>query len=102
MCAAPNPFAHPAKRWGDLAGTRWTMTRLIRHDAQGPALIQVGENTIAVCQCGLSANKPFCDGGHTRTRDEESDVTYAYDAQGNRIILENLFPTIVKKVEAPA
>jgi CDGSH-type Zn-finger protein len=77
------------------------MTRLIRHDAQGPALIQVGENTIAVCQCGLSANKPFCDGSHTRTRDEKPGSTYAYDAKGGRVILENLFPTITKKVEAP-
>jgi len=78
------------------------MSRLIRHDAQGPALIAVGENTVAVCQCGLSRNKPFCDGSHTRTRDEKPGETYAYDAQGHRVILENLFPTIAKKVEVPA
>lgn len=78
------------------------MSRLIRHDAQGPALIQAGENTIAVCQCGLSANKPFCDGSHTRTRDEQPGATYAYDAGGHRVVLENLFPTIAKKVDAPA
>lgn len=77
------------------------MSRLLRHDAQGPALIQVGETTVAVCQCGLSANKPFCDGSHTRTRDEKRDVTYVYDAHGNRVILEDLFPTPPKKVEAP-
>jgi CDGSH iron-sulfur domain-containing protein 3 len=78
------------------------MSRLIRHDAQGPALIQIGEHTIAVCQCGLSANKPFCDGSHTRTRDEKPGVIYAYDAQGHRVILENLFPPIAKRIEVPA
>ncbi|HZY91994.1 MAG TPA: CDGSH iron-sulfur domain-containing protein [Thermoplasmata archaeon] len=78
------------------------MSRLIRHDAQGPALIEVGGSTIAVCQCGLSANKPFCDGSHIRTRDETPGAFYTYDARGNRLILENLFPQIPKKVEAPA
>jgi CDGSH-type Zn-finger protein len=78
------------------------MSRLIRHDAQGPALIQAGENTIAVCQCGLSGNKPFCDGSHTRTGDEGPGMMYAYDAHGHRMTLENLFPTIAKKVQAPS
>jgi CDGSH iron-sulfur domain-containing protein 3 len=77
------------------------MTRLVRHDAHGPALIQVGERTIAVCQCGLSANKPFCDASHARTRDEEAGVTYVYDGHGHRVVLENLFPTVPRKVEPP-
>jgi CDGSH-type Zn-finger protein len=34
--------------------------------------------------CGLSANLPYCDGSHKRTRDEEAGKTYVYDATGHR------------------
>jgi CDGSH-type Zn-finger protein len=34
--------------------------------------------------CGLSANQPFCDGSHKRTRDEEEGKTYLYDEEGHR------------------
>ncbi len=71
--------------------------RLIRHDATGPALIEVGGSTVAVCQCGLSRNKPFCDGTHAKTRDEEPGKTYVYDADHNRVIVEDMFPTPGKK-----
>ncbi|EQD78959.1 Iron sulfur domain protein-containing, CDGSH-type domain protein, partial [mine drainage metagenome] len=44
------------------------MSRIIRHDATGPALIEIGDKVVAVCQCGLSRNKPFCDGSHRATK----------------------------------
>ena len=34
-------------------------------DAEGNAFTLTSE-TIALCRCGHSANKPFCDGAHNR------------------------------------
>ena len=73
------------------------MTRLIRHDATGPALIEVEGVTIAVCQCGLSRNKPFCDGSHQKVQGEEPGKLYLYDADGERVAIEDMFPTPAKK-----
>lgn len=33
-------------------------------DAQGNAYGLQGRTVISICRCGLSANKPFCDGSH--------------------------------------
>ncbi|MDQ6480275.1 CDGSH iron-sulfur domain-containing protein [Dyadobacter sp. LHD-138] len=33
-------------------------------DAQGNAYGLEGRTVLSVCRCGLSANKPFCDGSH--------------------------------------
>ena len=35
-------------------------------DAQGNAFDLSGRDTISLCRCGGSANKPFCDGTHNR------------------------------------
>ena len=35
-------------------------------DGQGKSFDLSGRTTISLCRCGLSENKPFCDGSHSR------------------------------------
>ncbi len=36
------------------------------HDAAGAEFGLAGRTVISFCRCGLSENKPFCDGAHAR------------------------------------
>lgn len=35
-------------------------------DADGNKFDTAGKETIALCRCGASENRPFCDGAHNR------------------------------------
>jgi CDGSH-type Zn-finger protein len=67
------------------------MARVIRHEKNSPYEIPEGtELPIYICACGLSKNKPFCDGAHKKTRDEGPTDTYAYDENG-RVRIQNQY-----------
>lgn len=44
---------------------------------------------IAICQCGLSDDRPFCDGSHKRTDNEMEGVIYRY-TETDRKVVESL------------
>jgi CDGSH-type Zn-finger protein len=73
------------------------MARLVRHDAVGPAVIDVNGTIIEICQCGLSKNKPFCDGSHEKVRGEEPGKLYVYSHGGERFPLSDMFPQAHRK-----
>lgn len=74
------------------------MARLVRHDATGPRKLDPSdvdpeEGDVAVCQCGLSAEYPFCDGSHRTTRNEDADECYRYegdDDENPRHVVEDV------------
>ncbi|AFO59446.1 MULTISPECIES: CDGSH iron-sulfur domain-containing protein [Natrinema] len=72
------------------------MTRLVELEETGPRKLDPSDlddekGDIAVCQCGLSASFPFCDGSHRRTRDEDDGTTYVYE-DGERRAVERVVP----------
>ncbi|MFC7139989.1 CDGSH iron-sulfur domain-containing protein [Halosimplex aquaticum] len=59
------------------------MSRLVELDATGPRKLDESDldpekGDIAVCQCGLSEEFPFCDGSHSCTETEDADTCYRY------------------------
>lgn len=55
------------------------MARLVRHDRNRPYEIKEGSLPLWICACGLSKNKPYCDGSHKRCSDEHPNEWYVYD-----------------------
>lgn len=45
----------------------------IVEDAEGNAFDTGGKETIALCRCGATKNRPFCDGSHRECSFEAAD-----------------------------
>lgn len=66
------------------------MSRLVELDATGPRKLDESDldqekGDVAVCQCGLSNEFPFCDGSHRATRTERDDVCYRYVEEDGQV-----------------
>ncbi|MFQ5761423.1 MAG: CDGSH iron-sulfur domain-containing protein [Candidatus Bathyarchaeia archaeon] len=57
------------------------MARLVKHERNKPYIIEKGDFPIYICACGLSRNKPYCDGSHKAARDETPGELYLYEGQ---------------------
>ncbi len=53
---------------------------------------------IHICACGLSKHKPFCDGSHRYTQDEEEGKIFVYDAENKRIDITDKVKEVAEKV----
>ena len=57
------------------------MAREVTHEAEGPEAVDTDDHdgAVYICQCGLSDNKPFCDGSHAAVSDEDDGERYKYE-----------------------
>jgi CDGSH-type Zn-finger protein len=47
------------------------MARLVRHEDDGPHEVKPAAESRWICMCGLSRNRPYCDGSHLAIPEKE-------------------------------
>ncbi len=72
----------PTKLTVNSNGTLKVEGDFILVDAQGKEYGLQGRTTLGICRCGLSKNKPFCDGSHNGHFDH---VAEAFDLPPKRV-----------------
>lgn len=58
------------------------MARLVKHEEKMPMEVKVDKESKWICMCGLSENKPFCNGSHKQIEGEEEGKLYKYENKG--------------------
>lgn len=53
-----------------------------------PIVVEETAGKKAYCQCGLSANLPYCDGTHSREQTGLSPVVMVVDAPGKKAVCQ--------------
>jgi hypothetical protein len=66
--------------------------------------VTIGGETKYICGCGLSNTRPFCNGTHKISHEENPDKLYWYNEQGNRFETPDRFPgySLYKRVNPEA
>lgn len=62
------------------------MARMVRHEATQPHKIEPQEKPVFICACGLSQKLPYCDGSHSKCRNETDGTVYIYDSNRQSVI----------------
>lgn len=66
------------------------MTRIIVTKEKSPVEVKIGNESKWICMCGLSSKKPFCDGAHKQTKDEEEGKVYSYENGKKEVRVQEL------------
>lgn len=82
--------------------------RIVVHERTGPYKIKIRDipgadkldpnsklldMEVHFCACGLSHDKPFCDGSHRITREEDPATTYVYNENKERVVFGKFYKT---------